>query len=115
MAEWRLCEIKINKMATIKTSKKGRLNKRDIAKAALMAALTPVFVLIQQSLAEGHFTFHWKSLSMAAIGGLVAYLLKNFFTPSQIVLTGEDVDKVVDERKKISDQIADSTAEKSKT
>ncbi len=56
------------------------LNWRDIAKGLLMAALTPVVVIIQQSLEAGTFTFDWKTISMAAVGGSLAYIVKNFFT-----------------------------------
>lgn len=69
------------------TSKQFSLNFKDIAKAALVAVLTPVLVLVQQSIEAGSLTFDWKHLSMAAIGGGVAYLMKNFFTPSQTVTT----------------------------
>lgn len=85
-------------MAQIKTSKKGSLNKRDFLKAAIIAALTPVLVLIQNSIDAGVFTFHWKTLLMTAIGGFVAYLLKNWLTPSQIILTGDDVNQAVQEK-----------------
>ncbi|MES2382482.1 MAG: hypothetical protein V4538_15650 [Bacteroidota bacterium] len=86
-------------MAQIKTSKQFAINWLDIAKASLMAALTPMLVLIQNSLDAGIFVFNWKALTMAAIGGFVAYLLKNFFTPSKIILKGEDVDKAVEDIK----------------
>lgn len=86
-------------MAQIITSKKFALNWLDIAKAALMAALTPVLVLIQNSLDAGVFTFNWKNLLMAAIGGFVAYLIKNFFAPTKVILKGEDVDQFVENKK----------------
>lgn len=64
----------------MKTSNFLSLNLRDIAKGLLMAVLTPVVVIIQQSIEAGVFTFDWKSIGLAAIGGGVAYLAKNFFT-----------------------------------
>ncbi len=84
-------------MAQVITSKKFALNWLDIAKASIMAALTPVIVLIQQSIDAGNFVFHWKALMMAAIGGFAGYLLKNFFTPSKIILKGDDVNKAVEQ------------------
>ena len=84
-------------MAKIITSKKFALNWLDLAKAALIATLTPVLVLIQNSLDAGIFTFNWKPLAMAAIGGFIAYLLKNFFTPSKIVIKGKGVDEAINE------------------
>ena len=60
------------------------LNWRDIAKGLLMAILTPVVVVIQQSLESGIFVFDWKSIGLASLSGGVAYLVKNFFTkPSE--------------------------------
>ena len=59
-------------MFTIKT--------RDLIKGAVMAVLVPVLLIIQQSIAAGDLIFNWKAIGMAAIAGLVAYLLKNFFT-----------------------------------
>lgn len=64
----------------MKKSNLFALNLRDIAKGLLMAVLTPVVVIIQQSIEAGVFTFDWKSIGLAAIGGGVAYLAKNFFT-----------------------------------
>lgn len=58
------------------------LNWADFGKGLLMAILTPVVVIIQQSLEAGVFTFDWKSIGLGAIAGGVAYLVKNFFTPS---------------------------------
>ena len=58
------------------------LNWSDIAKGLLMAVLTPVVVLAQQSLAAGDLVFNWKSLGIAAIAGGIAYLIKNFLTPA---------------------------------
>ena len=60
------------------------LNWLDIAKGLLMAILTPVVVVIQQSLESGIFVFDWKSIGIASLAGGVAYLVKNFFTkPSE--------------------------------
>lgn len=64
----------------MKTSNLFSLNWKDVAKACIIATLTPVLVLIQQSISNGVLTFDWKALSMAAIAGFVGYLLKNFFT-----------------------------------
>lgn len=76
-------------MMEIFTSKQFRVNARDFAKAFLIAILTPVLVLIQNSLDAGQFTFNWKNILMAAIAGGIAYLIKNFFTPGQTVIKTE--------------------------
>lgn len=69
----------------MKTSDFLKLDLRDILKACIIATLTPALVLIQQSIDAGQFTFNWKHLGMAAIGGFVAYLIKNFLTPAAVV------------------------------
>lgn len=66
----------------MKTSNFLSLNWLDLGKGLLMAVLTPVVVIIQQSLEAGVFTFDFKSIGLAAVGGGVAYLVKNFFTPA---------------------------------
>lgn len=66
-------------------SKQFTLQGRDWIKGALMAALTPALVIIQQSIDAGIWTFNWKAIGMAAIAGGVAYLLKNLLEPSKVV------------------------------
>jgi len=76
-------------MATeVTTSKQFSINWKDIIRGLLMAVLTPVILIIQQSISAGEFTFNWKQIGMAAIAGGFAYLVKNFFTPAQTVITG---------------------------
>lgn len=66
----------------MKTSNLFSLNWADFAKGLLMAVLTPVVVVIQQSLDAGILTFDWKSIGIGALAGGLAYLVKNFFTSS---------------------------------
>jgi hypothetical protein len=56
------------------------LNYKDLLKGLIMAVLTPVLVIIQQSVEIGELTFNWKQIVVASIAGAVAYLIKNFFT-----------------------------------
>lgn len=67
--------------------KQFNVSKRDIAKAMLIAILTPVFVFIQNNLA-GEFQFNWKALGIAAVGGFCSYVLKNFLAPTHTVIQG---------------------------
>lgn len=69
----------------MKTSNFLSLNMQDALKALLMAILTPCLVIIQASVDAGTLTFDWKHIGMAAVGGGVAYLIKNFFTPTAVV------------------------------
>lgn len=51
-----------------------------------MAVLVPVVTIIMDSLNQGSLTFNWKQIGIAALGGFIAYLIKNFLSPSQIVI-----------------------------
>ena len=73
----------------ITTSKQFTINWRDIAKGVLMAVLTPVIVIVQNSVAAGSLSFDKNNIVMAAVAGFVGYLVKNFFTPAQTVITNE--------------------------
>ena len=53
---------------------------RDLLRGFVMSVLTPVFVIIQQSLDAGILTFNWQSIAMAAVAGALAYITKNVFT-----------------------------------
>ncbi|WP_395051131.1 hypothetical protein [Flavobacterium sp.] len=66
----------------MKTSNFLSLNWQDLGKGLVMAILTPVVVIVQQSVSTGSLTFDWKSIGIAAVAGGFAYLVKNFFTPS---------------------------------
>ncbi len=57
------------------------LGVKDFLKGLLMAILTPIFVIAQQSLEAGVFTFDLKVIGIAAMAGALAYITKNFFTP----------------------------------
>ena len=69
----------------MKTSSFLTLNWQDLIKGLVIAILTPVLIIVQQSVDAGSLTFNWKSIAMAAIAGGCAYLLKNLFTPAQVV------------------------------
>lgn len=72
-------------MEKVIISKQFTLEWRDVLKGLIMAILTPVMVIIQQSLEAGKWEFHWQQLGMAAVGGGVAYIAKNFFEPTKKV------------------------------
>ena len=56
------------------------LGVKDFLKGLIMAILTPVFVIAQQSLEAGVLTFDLKVIGIAAAAGALAYITKNFFT-----------------------------------
>ena len=56
------------------------LGLKDFLRGLVMAILTPIFVIAQQSFEAGVITFNLKVIGMAAAAGALAYITKNFFT-----------------------------------
>lgn len=56
------------------------INWNDVIKGLIMAVLTPVVFIVQQTLENGTLVFNWQSIGMAAVAGGVGYIIKNFFT-----------------------------------
>lgn len=57
-------------------------NWRDFIKGLIVAVLTPIIPIVQQSITAGTLVFDWHVIGVAAAGGFVAYMVKNFFTDS---------------------------------
>lgn len=77
----------------MKQSKFLSLGARDFLRGLAIAILTPIIVIIQQSLDAGILVFNWKTLLVSGIAGGLAYLLKNVFTKPDVMnfsSTGED-------------------------
>ncbi len=74
-----------------KTGGIGSLNYRDLIQGAIVAAITPALVMIEQSIDAGSLAFHPKSLALASLGGFVAYLLKNLFKPAQVIIQAKEL------------------------
>jgi len=85
-------------MATkVIASKKFTLQLRDLLRGGIMAALTAALVVIQKVIETGEMSFNWKQVAMAAIGGGVGYLLKNWLIePAKIITTVSGNDAKVD-------------------
>jgi hypothetical protein len=66
-------------------SKQFSLKWRDAVRGVIIAVLTPAIVIIQQSLQAGVFVFDLKTIGMAAVGGGLAYLAKNFLEPTKTI------------------------------
>ena len=66
----------------MKDSKLFRVNLKDIVKGLVMAVLTPAVFVLEQSVSAGSFKFDWNTVLLASVGGGLAYLIKNFFTPA---------------------------------
>lgn len=74
-------------MATVTTSQRFTINWQDIIKGLKVAVILPVLTIIYTSIEAGSFEFDWKKIGLTAIGGFIAYLIKNFFAPAEIVVT----------------------------
>lgn len=61
-------------------STKYTLNLRDFLKGLLIAGGVPALLIIQQSIAAGEMVFNWQQIWMAAVGGFVTYIIKNYLT-----------------------------------
>ena len=90
-------------MATVTSSKQFTLNFRDILKGLIVAVILPVINVIYESIQAGSFEFDWKRIGLLAAGGFIAYIIKNFLTPAEVVVTGVKNDTV--------DAIKDGVAE----
>lgn len=71
---------------TTTTSKIFTLNLSDVWKGLLVAVITPVITVIISSLNAGSLTFDWKAIAITALTAGLAYVVKNFLTPSLIVV-----------------------------
>lgn len=66
----------------MKTSNLYSLDLKDLAKGLIIAIGSAVITTIQTSLQQGSLIFNWKLIGTVALGAGIAYLGKNFFTPS---------------------------------
>ncbi len=58
------------------------LNWLDLGKGLILAAITSVLTIVTQTLQAGSLTFDWKAIGITALTAGLAYLTKNFFTPT---------------------------------
>ncbi|HMI03744.1 MAG TPA: hypothetical protein VK541_14770 [Pedobacter sp.] len=81
----------------VRVSKKFELQWRDAIRGFIVAAITAALVVVQSSIESGSLVFNWNQIIMAAVGGGVAYLLKNWLLePAKVITTtnNEQVEKV---------------------
>ena len=74
-------------MATVTTSSRFTINWADVWKGLKISVILPVLTAMYQSIENGSFVFDWKLLGKMAIGGFIAYIIKNFLSPAEIVIT----------------------------
>ena len=77
----------------ILTSQFLNLNLRDLAKGLLVAVISAVVTALYQIVSTGAFPSiqDLKSVGLVALTTGLAYLIKNFFTPTQIITTLKSV------------------------
>jgi len=73
-------------IAVTSSSSRWKLNTRDLIQGLLMAIITPVIVVIQQSLDLGILTFDVKAIGMAAIAGALAYIVRKLPQSGKILI-----------------------------
>jgi len=73
-------------MQSTVTSTQFTINVSDIWKGLIVAVITPIATIIISSLNAGTLTFDWPAIWKTAVAAALAYLLKNFLTPSAIVV-----------------------------
>lgn len=67
-------------------SKQWTLKLRDLLRGGILAAITPVFTIILQSLQAEELTVNWKSILNVAIIAFCGYMLKNLGEPTKIII-----------------------------
>ena len=58
------------------------LNIQDFVRGLIMAVGGAVYAVFQSSFSAGVFTIDWTNIWHIALGAIVVYLGKNFFTPA---------------------------------
>jgi membrane protein implicated in regulation of membrane protease activity len=87
----------------MKSSKLFSLNIYDFLKGLIVAVLTPIIVFAQGYFANGTLDIEWQALMAVGLSGLLAYLIKNFFSdapalPQVSATIGEEENGVVGHR-----------------
>lgn len=74
-------------MATTQTNKQYSLNYRDLLRGLLIAVLTAVLTSIYELIQQGGLqSIEWKEVLAIAVTAGLSYLIKNYFTPTEIVV-----------------------------
>lgn len=74
-------------MATTTTSKTFTLNWRDLGKGFLVTVITAILTALLPLFEAGDYAFNWKQILGAGATAGIAYLLKNWLSPAEIVVT----------------------------
>lgn len=82
-------------MATL-TSQQFTLNSRDIIRGLITAVITAFLTSIYQGIEAGSFptAAQLKTAGLIGLGAGISYLLKNWLSPTEIVITPASKDQV---------------------
>lgn len=76
----------------ITTSKKYTLNWRDIGKGLIVAVGSAVIAACQTALDPNTLTFNWRFVIGSGLAGAFAYLGKNFFESSKVIIETKEAE-----------------------
>lgn len=74
-------------MATTQTNQQYSLNMRDLLRGLLIAVITAVLTAMLDALNLGGINnLNWETIGVVGLTAGVSYLVKNYFTPTEIVV-----------------------------
>ncbi len=73
-------------MATTQTNSQFSLNVRDLARGLLLAVISAVLTAVLPIFQAGDFKFNWPAIGAVAGTTAISYLIKNYFTASEVVV-----------------------------
>ena len=81
---------------TVTTSKQFAIGCKDVVKGLITAFLTAFVTSVYQWISNGSFPTgdQFKTAGLIGLSAAMAYLIKNFFTPAEVVVTGVKNDTV---------------------
>lgn len=67
----------------MKQSKLFSVGFRDFVKGLIMAVISAVLVVIQETVSNGSLSFHWQTIGKIALLTAITYITKNWLTNSK--------------------------------
>lgn len=68
-------------------SEQFTLSLRDFIKGLIVAVISAIVPLIQETIKQGELSFNWKAIGVTALGAFVAYIAKNFLEGPKVITT----------------------------
>lgn len=68
-------------------SEQFTLSLRDFVKGLIVAVISAVVPLVQETINQGELSFNWKAIGVTALGAFFAYLAKNLFEGPKVITT----------------------------